>query len=164
MAAIIATATSGEPAESEAPADSPPPEKSGPPPANPKPSPPPPPPRPASPSPKKAAPAAKSAQPLQKKEIKNYLANANLKKDKLVKDLEQLGLKKKGSKDGRFMEFKDKKGRVRAKIHPPDGPKSPKGTKYDHLHIYDKKGRPRDSSLKVGEKTSPDVHIEYGGE
>lgn len=92
--------------------------------------------------------------------IKAYLSNLKpVKKEKLVKDLKSMGMKVEKSPDGRFMKFKDKKGRVRAQIHPPD-----KETKYDHLHIYDSKGKPLDQSLKVGKRKSPDVHIEYGGD
>ncbi len=98
--------------------------------------------------------------------IKAYLSNMkSVKKGKLVKDLESMGLKLKGeSPDGKFKTFVDKKGRVRAQIHPPDKKVTPNSTKYDHVHIYDSKGRPLDKSLKTGKENSPDVHIEYGGE
>ena len=67
-----------------------------------------------------------------------------------------VALKLKGQgKDGRFMEFEDKLGRVRVKIHPPD-----KSTSYHHVHLYDSKGRSLDSNLASVFYKSPDAHIE----
>ena len=67
----------------------------------------------------------------------------------LIKDMESNGLKLKGqgSPDGKFMEFIDHKGRVRAKIHPPDGV-----TTTNHLHIYDSNGNSLNKVLEVVKK------------
>ena len=73
--------------------------------------------------------------------------------------MEKMGLKVKGkSPDGKFVEMVDKQGRVKAKFHPPD-----KKTTYDHLHIYDSKGNPLNTNLKIVERTSPEAHIPLGG-
>jgi hypothetical protein len=73
----------------------------------------------------------------------------------LIADLEKAGLKIKGqSPDGRFMEFVDDCGRVRAKIHPPD-----KATPTHHLHLYDEAGNPLDVALNPVLPTSPAAHI-----
>ena len=75
--------------------------------------------------------------------------------EELVRDLNKIGLEIKGkSPDGRFMEFKDKTGKVRLKIHPSD-----KITKYNHIHIYDKKGNPLNVRLEIVTKTDPSAHI-----
>ena len=92
--------------------------------------------------------------------IKTYLSNVEqVPRATLVKDMESIGLKVKGNDNTRpFLEFVDHKGRLRAKIHPPD-----KATKNHHLHIYDKDGNPMTSFLEViaGKKgyKSPDAHI-----
>ena len=92
--------------------------------------------------------------------IKNYLSKVDeVPRTTLVKDMESIGLKIKGNDNTRpFLEFVDHKGRLRAKIHPPD-----KATKNHHLHIYDKDGNPMTSALEVitGKKgyKSPDAHI-----
>ena len=73
----------------------------------------------------------------------------------LIADLESAGLKVKGSSpDGRFMEFVDADGNVRAKIHPPD-----KVTKTDHLHIQDEAGQSLDAAGNVVKPDSPDAHV-----
>ena len=73
----------------------------------------------------------------------------------LIADLEKAGLKIKGqSPDGRFMEFVDDVGRVRAKIHPPD-----KVTPMHHLHLYDEAGNSLDVTLHPVLPTSPAAHI-----
>lgn len=59
-----------------------------------------------------------------------------------------------GSPDGRFMQWKDKSGTPRVRIDPAD-----KVTKYDHIHLYNKKGQPLDINLQVKPATSVDVHI-----
>ena len=94
-------------------------------------------------------------------EIKTYLSNVDqVPRQSLIKDMELIGLKVKGGKTDRpFLEFIDHKGRVRAKIHPPDKV----GTPYHHLHIYDQNGTPLNGVLgkltgKKGHK-SPDAHI-----
>ena len=76
--------------------------------------------------------------------VKDYLSNVkDVPRDKLVKDLQSIGLKiKRQSPDGRFVEFVDKSENVRAKIHPAD-----KVTKNNHLHLLDKKGNALNSSL-----------------
>lgn len=92
--------------------------------------------------------------------IRTYLSKVDdIPRETLVKDIEAIGLKVKGNNKARpFLEFVDHKGRLRAKIHPPD-----KATKNHHLHIYDKEGRPMTNALEVitGKKgyRSPDAHI-----
>lgn len=89
--------------------------------------------------------------------IKRYMANVNsVPRQTLIKDMESIGLKLKGkgSPDGKFMEFIDHKGRVRAKIHPPDGV-----TTTNHLHIYDSNGKSLNKVLEAVKKTSPDAHM-----
>lgn len=97
---------------------------------------------------------------LTRTKIQSYLSNAkSYNKNRVVSDLESIGLKIKGkSPDGRFLEFQDKLGNVRVKIHPPD-----QITNFDHLHIYNKLGRPLNKYLEVAERTSLDTHIPYGG-
>lgn len=66
-----------------------------------------------------------------------------------------MGLKIKGqSPDGRFMEFVDDVGRVRAKIHHPD-----KVTLTHHIHLYDEAGNPLDVALNPLLPTSLAAHI-----
>ncbi len=91
--------------------------------------------------------------------IKSYLSNAqSYPKNKIISDLESIGLKIKGqSPDGRFMEFVDKYGNVRAKIHPSD-----KLTKFDHLHLYNKSGNSLNSNLNVVERSCESAHIRIG--
>jgi len=73
----------------------------------------------------------------------------------LISDLEKTGLKLKGQDPtGRYMEFVDESGRVRARIHPPD-----KVTKTDHLHILDEQGNALDASLKQVNPKSEAAHI-----
>ncbi|CAG9001006.1 MAG: hypothetical protein CENE_03014 [Candidatus Celerinatantimonas neptuna] len=88
--------------------------------------------------------------------VKDYLSNVeDVPREQLVKDLQSMGLKVKGqSPDGRFMEFVDKEGNVRVKIHPSD-----KVTKYNHLHVYDKESNPLNSSLNKVDRKSPEAHI-----
>ncbi len=57
------------------------------------------------------------------------------------------------------MEFQDKFGVVRVKIHPPD-----RVTNYNHLHIYNKAGNSLDKNLKVVDKKHLDAHIPYKGD
>ncbi|WP_318358113.1 PAAR-like domain-containing protein [Enterobacter sp.] len=97
---------------------------------------------------------------LTKAKIKAYLFKIKVKsRNELINDLKTIGLKIKGqSPDGRFIEFVDKNGVIRAKIHPAD-----KVTKYDHIHIYDKTGHPLDSDLNVVDFRSSDAHIEIEG-
>jgi len=93
--------------------------------------------------------------------LKNYLGNADkIPRDALVRDMESIGLqlKGKGSPDGRFMEFVDSQGRLRAKIHPPDGM-----TPTDHLHIYDKDGNSLNKVLEAVSRRSQDAHISVQG-
>lgn len=96
---------------------------------------------------------------LSKGKIQNYLKNAHKKSSQEVAaDLQAAGLKVKGkSPDGRFMEFVDSAGNVRAKIHPPD-----KVTQYPHLHIYDKKGNALSAQLGKVSPKSADAHIQIG--
>ena len=93
-------------------------------------------------------------------EFRRYLDNVDsVPRTKLVSDMERVGLTLKGlSPDGRFMEFVDKQGNVRAKIHPPD-----KVTPYNHLHIYDRKQQPLDKGLNYVDQRSPDAHIKISG-
>lgn len=73
--------------------------------------------------------------------------------------MESVGVKLKGkSSDSNFMEFVDKHGNVRAKIHPPD-----KVTTYDHLHIYDRSRMPLNTNLKPVSPRDPAAHIEIRG-
>jgi hypothetical protein len=91
--------------------------------------------------------------------MKAYLANIeDSPRSTLVSALESIGLILNGkSPDGRFMEFIDQAGRVRAKLHPPD-----KVTKYHHLHLYSRKGRPLTRSLLDTTADSPAAHIRIG--
>ena len=83
----------------------------------------------------------------------------SINKQNVVSDLESIGLKLKGkSPDERFLDFQDKFGNVRVKIHPPDAV-----TNYDHLHIYNKFGNSLNKHLESVERTSVDAHIPYGG-
>ena len=93
--------------------------------------------------------------------LRKYLGDLrNVKKKEFVGDLEKIGLKLNGaSPDGRFMNYVDKGGRIRVKIHPPD-----KRTNFHHIHIYDKEANPLTASLEISERTSLDSHIPYGGE
>ena len=56
---------------------------------------------------------------------------------------------------GEFMEFIDKSGQTRIKVHPPDPT-----TSYDHIHVYDTSGRPLNANLSVVSRRSPEAHIE----
>jgi RHS repeat-associated protein len=88
--------------------------------------------------------------------LRNYLADVGARsRTELVSDLQSMGLKVKGSSpDGRFMEFIDDAGRVRAKIHPPD-----QVTPTNHLHIYDKAGRSLDVNLRPVSPRASGAHI-----
>jgi hypothetical protein len=93
--------------------------------------------------------------------LKKYLENVDkVPRETLTKDMETIGLrlKGKGSRDGRFMEFVDSQGNVRAKIHPPD-----LTTPTHHLHIYDRNGRSLNKALKVVSSQSRDAHIPVQG-
>ncbi|MEO7164608.1 MAG: hypothetical protein ABI041_16930, partial [Bdellovibrionia bacterium] len=93
--------------------------------------------------------------------LRNYLGNADsFPRDTLVKDMESIGLqlKGKGSPDGKFMEFVDSHGRLRAKIHPPD-----EMTPTDHLHIYDKDGNSLNKALEAISRRNQDAHIPIQG-
>lgn len=88
--------------------------------------------------------------------VRSYLGDvASRTRAELIEDLNRVGLKHKGaSPDGRFVEFVDGRGRVRAKIHPPD-----KVTPTNHLHVYDSKGLPLDANLKRVSPRSPGAHL-----
>jgi hypothetical protein len=77
--------------------------------------------------------------------------------------MESIGLKVKGqSPDGKFMEFIDSQGRVRAKIHPPETPKPhtvDTAVKYPHLHIYDSNGNSLNKMLNIVSNKTIDAHI-----
>lgn len=90
--------------------------------------------------------------------IRDYLKNIKGKtRQDIKKSLEDIGLKLKGkSLDDRFMEFVDKAGNVRAKIHPPDAV-----TQYNHLHIYNRTGNALDKLLNQVLPKSPAAHIEF---
>ena len=81
---------------------------------------------------------------------------SSISKEELVQDLKSLGLEfKGGSKDGRFMEFVDKKANVRVKSRPPDKV----GTDYNHIHLYDKAGNPLNAQLEIVSYKSSEAHI-----
>lgn len=112
---------------------------------------------------KQAARAAKNEmrygaekRPLTRAGIRSYLEQAAGKSpQQIAADLQSAGLKLKGSSpDGRFMEFVDKAGNVRAKLHPPDAV-----TQYPHLHVYDSAGNPLSATLKTVPANSPAAHI-----
>ena len=88
--------------------------------------------------------------------IRNYLSNVDqIPRQTLITDMESIGLRVKGqSRYGRFMEFIDHKGRVRAKIHPPDAV-----TKEHHLHIYDKTENSVNEVLDRVARKSSEAHI-----
>jgi hypothetical protein len=94
---------------------------------------------------------------LNRAQLKDYLSNVHeIPREQLVKELQSSGLKFKGQeRGGEFMEFTDKQGRLRIKIHPPD-PKTP----YHHIHIYDRNGRPLSSDLNIVTRRSEEAHIE----
>lgn len=96
---------------------------------------------------------------LTRSKIRNYLENAgSLSKKQIVSDLESIGLKLKGkSPCEKFMEYQDKIGNIRVKIHPPD-----KITPYNHLHIYNKYGNSLNKNLDIVQKNSLEAHIPYG--
>ena len=96
---------------------------------------------------------------LSKGRIQDYLSDAGSKTpQQIAQDLQAAGLKLKGqSPDGRFMEFVDRFGNVRAKIHPAD-----KVTPYAHLHIYDKAGNALSAALKKVSPKLPDAHLPIG--
>ena len=93
----------------------------------------------------------------------NNITRANsslnkISKKLLIKKMKSSGFSIKGkSPDGKFLEFIDKEGRLRAKIHPPD-----KITKYNHLHLYDECGNSLNSKLKKVSSRSIEAHIEIG--
>src|SRR5690606_6923068 len=93
---------------------------------------------------------------LNRAQIRNYLSNAHeIPREQLIKDLESVGLKFKGSaEDGRWMDFIDKQGNIRVKIHPPD-----KVTTYEHMHVYDKSGKDLSSNLSRVHYRDPEGHI-----
>ncbi|NGX56370.1 MAG: tRNA3(Ser)-specific nuclease WapA [Candidatus Anoxychlamydiales bacterium] len=98
------------------------------------------------------------------KTIKNIKKDLNIKlnskvpKEGVISWLQKNGLKIKGkSPNGKFIEFMDKNERIRAKIHPPD-----KVTKYNHLHLYDKKGNALNAEFKKTNRKSFESHIEIG--
>ncbi len=77
-------------------------------------------------------------------------------------DLKSIGLKAKGGRvDRPFLEFINRRGRLRAKLHPPD--KLPTGTRYPHLHVYDRAGNSLNHNLKIVSRKSPAAHIPIGG-
>jgi RHS repeat-associated protein len=93
--------------------------------------------------------------------IKDYLGNVNkLSREQIISDLESIGLKlKENIRSRAWMEFIDRRGNIRVKIHPPD-----RNTSYNHLHIYDKNGKSLDAQLKIVNHRSIEAHIEYGGD
>ncbi|MBA3958488.1 MAG: RHS repeat-associated core domain-containing protein [Parachlamydiaceae bacterium] len=99
-------------------------------------------------------------QVLTRTKIKNYLSNIeSCNKNQIISDIKSIGLQPRGkSPDGKFMDFTDKQGKLRVKIHPSD-----KVTKYDHLHLYDKRGNSLNKYLEIVDRTSADAHIPYGG-
>ena len=94
---------------------------------------------------------------LNRAQLRQYLSKVHsYPREQLVNDLKSVGLKIKGQgRGGEFMEFLDKQGRVRVKIHPPA-----RSTPYSHTHLYDKSGRPLSSDLTVVSRKSVDAHIE----
>ena len=96
---------------------------------------------------------------LTRTKIRNYLAEVkSVSKQQFISDLESIGLKFKGkSPDGRFLEFQDAFSNTRVKIHPPD-----KMTRYDHLHLYDKRGNSLNQHLKIVNSRSVEAHIPFG--
>jgi len=77
-------------------------------------------------------------------------------RQQLIDDLQSIGLKIRGaSPDGRFIEFVNKHGQVRVKLHASD-----KVTHYNHMHIIDNKGRSLSNRLQVVNRRSSDAHIE----
>ncbi len=98
---------------------------------------------------------------LTRTKIKSYLLNAeSLSKKEIISDLESIGLRLKGkSPNSKFLDFQDRFGNIRIKIHPPD-----RTTPYNHLHIYNKMGNPLNKHLKKVDRRSLDAHIPYGGE
>ena len=96
------------------------------------------------------------------KEVKGFTYNFNkgphYSRNETIEYLQSLGYKIKGkSPGGRFIEFVDKKGRIRAKIHPPD-----KITNFNHLHLYDEKGNALNSKFKIAHSRSSGAHIKIG--
>lgn len=98
---------------------------------------------------------------LTRESIRTYLSNLELtNRTQIISDLESVGLKQAGkSPDNRFLEFNDRFGNTRVKIHPPD-----KMTLYDHLHVYNKRSNSLNRNLEVVDKRSVEAHIPYGGE
>jgi hypothetical protein len=96
--------------------------------------------------------------PLTKKKITEYLEKGIYSSSEdLVKDFNSVGLLPKGrSPDGRFMEFSDKSGNIRVKIHPAD-----KVTRYEHIHVYDKFGNALDINLNKVDKRDSAAHIPF---
>lgn len=92
--------------------------------------------------------------------IKKYLSQiSQVEKSQLISDIQSAGLELKGkSPDGRFMEFTDRFGNVRVKIHPSD-----KATRYDHVHIYNKSGSSLNRNLEIVESTSLEAHVRIEG-
>ncbi|MBI2601426.1 MAG: hypothetical protein HYW48_00070 [Deltaproteobacteria bacterium] len=88
--------------------------------------------------------------------IRQYLSDVDqVPRESLMKDMESIGLVLRGnSREREFLEFADRKMRVRAKIHPPDDK-----TAYKHLHIYDKNGNSLNAALKRVSKRSSEAHI-----
>jgi hypothetical protein len=94
---------------------------------------------------------------LNRSQIKSYLSNVHtISRDKLIQDLESIGLKFNGSaKDGRFMSFIDKQGNVRINLHPAD-----RVTQYDHMHMYTKQRHDLSAELLRVDYRSSDAHIQ----
>ena len=98
---------------------------------------------------------------LNRTQIKGYLANIHtIPREQLIQDLESVGFKFKGSaEDGRFMDFIDKQGNLRVKLHPPD-----RITQYDHIHIYNKRGQDLNTELSTVSYKSPEGHIQMASD
>ncbi|HEX2573672.1 MAG TPA: hypothetical protein VH877_29245 [Polyangia bacterium] len=81
----------------------------------------------------------------------------SMNRGQVTQALENLGLRRSGSPDGRFMHFRDAAGRLRARIDPPD-----KITPYEHLHIYNENGELMDPNGNAVPRDSPAGHIKVG--
>jgi Pre-toxin TG len=94
---------------------------------------------------------------LNRTQIREYLSGVhNVSREQLIRNLESVGLKFKGSAEsGKFMSFVDKRGNVRIKIHPSD-----RITQYEHMHIYNKNAQDLSADLSSVHYRSPEAHIE----
>lgn len=53
-----------------------------------------------------------------------------------------------------YTHIRDEKGNIRVRIDPADGT-----TPYEHMHLYDKNGRPLDKNGNIVDRKSPEAHI-----